>query len=223
MKTDLLDLQNCDCMNLMPRYRDNHFDLAIVDPPYGIGQTLARVKSRCKKAASQVKDHFDWDSEPPSSECFHEIIRVSKNQIIFGANHFISRIPYDSSCWIVWQKNTSGSFADCELAWTSFDTAVRRIEYTWNGFVQGRHGRKKWNVKKKHPTTKPVALYNWILRNYAKKGQTILDTHAGSFSIAMACYHAKHHLTACEIDKDYYLDAVDRIQREISQYELQTH
>jgi len=133
MRTEYLNLSNECCMELMSRYPENFFDLAIVDPPYGLNQNLARVKSRSRLAATSVKEDFDWDREPPSREYFRELQRVSKNWIIWGANHFISRIPdADSSCWIVWDKINGGSgYADCELALTSFDSAVRQVRYMW--------------------------------------------------------------------------------------------
>jgi len=213
MKTDLLDIRNCDCMDLMSEYSDNHFDLAIIDPPYGLKQNLARVKSRSKKAASAIQKDFTWDKKPPDTQYFKELMRVSKNQIIWGANHFISRIPFDSPCWIIWDKRTSGNFADCELAWTSFKTAVRKVTYTWAGMIQGSHGRKNFNEKKIHPTQKPIALYNWVLRNYAQDNDKILDTHMGSGGIAIACDSAGLNLVACEIDEDYYTIACERIKK----------
>lgn len=147
-------------------------------------------------------------------------MRVSKNQIIFGANHFISKIPFDSSCWIVWDKdNGDGSgYADCELAWTSFKTAVRRLRHRWAGMLQEYMGDKK--EIRIHPTQKPVSLYKWLLKNYAKQGDKILDTHLGSGSIAIACYDMGFDLTGYEIDKDYYDGAVKRIEHHKKQITL---
>ena len=198
---NLNQITNEDCMDLMARYPDNHFDLAIVDPPYGIGVdggigggVLAR-KSDFKKK--------NWDNESPDKNFFDELLRVSKNQIVWGANHFISKIPYDSSCWVVWNKiNGDNNFADCELAWTSFKTAVRKFDFRWQGMLQGNMGYKKEG--KIHPTQKPVKLYEWLLKNYAKEGDKILDTHMGSGSIAIACHYMDFDLTACELDKEYY-------------------
>ena len=125
---------NEDCMSGMERYPDKHFDLAIVDPPYGIKQDGHRENNRSKLAKSKKYHKALWNMSAPDASFFEELFRVSKNQIIFGANHFISKIPIDSSCWIVWDKNNSGHFADCELAWSSFPTAVRKFTYTWNSW-----------------------------------------------------------------------------------------
>lgn len=143
-------------------------------------------------------------------EYFQELFRVSKNQIIWGANHFISRIPYDSPCWIVWDKqNGENDFADCELALTSFKSAVRIFRFRWAGMLQGNMKNKEIRI---HPTQKPVALYSWLLRNYAKTGYKILDTHLGSGSIAIACHDFGYELTGIELDKDYFDKAVARIE-----------
>ena len=152
----------------------------------------------------------DWDSAPPPDEYFAELRRVSKNQIVWGANHYIARMPLNSPCWIVWDKRFSNdvSFAAVELAWTSFRTTAKKFEC---------HPLQDDRI---HPTQKPVALYSWLLANYAEKGQRILDTHMGSGSIAIACYDHGYALTACEIDKDYYEQAIERIKRETSQTRL---
>ena len=139
---------------------------------------------------------------------FDELIRVSKNQIIFGANHFISKIPYDSSCWIVWDKDNTGDFADCELAWTSFDTAVRKFTFRWNGMLQGNMKNKELRI---HPTQKPIKLYEWILKNFASDNDSIIDTHLGSASSAIACHRAHLDFTGIELDEEYYNAAKDRI------------
>jgi len=212
----MLDIRNIDCMELMAQFEDKYFDLAIVDPPYGIsmdggkigGNNLGKAKDYTKK---------DWDKEAPPIEYFNELIRVSKNQIVFGANHFISKMPFDSSCWIVWDKDNSGNFADCELAWTSFNTAVRKVKRRWNGMLQHDMKNKETRI---HPTQKPVVLYNWILSEYAKQGMKILDTHLGSGSIAVSCHYAGLDLTASEIDKEYYKNAMERIKNETAQLEL---
>jgi site-specific DNA-methyltransferase (adenine-specific) len=145
-------------MELMKRYPDKHFDLAIVDVPYGIGEDGSKNHSRTKLAvAKNYKPFHGNDISAPDIDYFKELRRVSKNQIIWGANHFISKIPFDSSCWVVWDKvNGDNDFADCELAWTSFNTAVRRLTYCWNGMIQGDMKNKEQRL---HPTQKPVALY----------------------------------------------------------------
>lgn len=147
------------------------------------------------------------------------MIRVSKNQIIWGANHFISKIPYDSSCWIVWDKeNGENDFADCELAWTSFDTAVRRFSFRWAGMLQGNMKDKEERI---HPTQKPVSLYKWLLKNYAKEGDRILDTHGGSMSIAIACHDMRFDLDLCELDSEYFESGKKRLEQHKKQLTLQ--
>lgn len=215
-----LDLRNIDCMKLMAEYPDKHFDLAIVDPPYGIGASdykrggtqYGNSKAKCK-----VYTPKNWDNGAPDEEYFNELFRVSKNVIIWGANHFISRLPYDSSCWIVWDKdNGEGSgYADCELAYTNFKTAVRRIKYRWAGMLQQKMGDQK--EIRIHPTQKPVDLYKWLLKNYAEDGMKILDTHLGSGSIAIACHDYKFDLVASEIDKEYYDATMKRVSNHLAQ------
>ena len=198
----MINITNECNMKLMSRYEDNHFDLAIVDPPYGIGMD---GKNNWSGSKHELKE---WDNEAPSIEYFNELLRVSKNQIIWGANHFISRIPIDSKCWLIWDKKNDGfSFADGEMAWTSFDTAVRFFRYH----------RGQQTDKRIHPTQKPKQLYNWILDNYAKEGNKILDTHLGSGSIALACHDRKFDLVACELDTDYYKQALKRLKTHQSQ------
>jgi site-specific DNA-methyltransferase (adenine-specific) len=163
------EIYNEDNMIGMGRYPDKYFDLAMVDPQYGIGEDGASNHSRGTKRHPATKfTPKSWDSKPPDPEYFEELIRVSRNQIIFGANHFISRIPFDSSCWIVWDKDNTGDFADCELAWTSFPTAVRKFKWRWNGMLQEKMGSEK--ETRIHPTQKPVALYKWLLEKYGMGG-----------------------------------------------------
>ena len=199
--TEKITITNEDNMLLMARYPDNYFDLAIVDPPYGIGMDGNANWSGSKH---KVKD---WDNETPSIEYFMELKRVSKNQIIWGANHFISRMPFDSSCWIIWDKDNSGNFADCEMAWTSFNTAVRKYKFRWNGMLQQNMKDKEIRI---HPTQKPKDLYRWILKNYANTGDKILDTHGGSMGIAIACDIEDFELDICEIDLEYYNNGIKR-------------
>jgi site-specific DNA-methyltransferase (adenine-specific) len=182
-------------MDFMKDVPDKFYDLAIVDPPYGIGEggnNVSRHYSQKKYKSS------NWDQTPPDRSYFNELIRVSKNQIIWGANHFISRIPYDSSCWIFWDKDRFGDFADGELAWTSFKTAVRKYKFTWDGF------RKEIKIDRIHPTEKTTQLYEWLLMNYAKEGDKILDTHGGSQSSRIACYNLGFSLDIIELDKEYF-------------------
>jgi site-specific DNA-methyltransferase (adenine-specific) len=158
----------------------------------------------------------EWDNQPAPPEFFQELLRVSKNQIIFGANHFIENIPNaNSPCWIVWDKDNGNShFADCELAWCSAKTAVRKVKFRWNGLLQQDMKNKE---KRIHPTQKPVSLYKWILRTYTKPGDLILDTHLGSGSIAIACHYTKRRLTAYEIDPEYYEAALKRFKEQTAQ------
>ena len=210
--TDILGnikLYNADCMEVMKTFKDKQFSLAIIDPPYGIdinNQSQGKGGGVARKIDYTKKG---WDKTAPEIIYFNELRRVSKNQIIWGANHFISRLPIDSSCWIVWDKdNGETDFADCELAWTSFKTAVRRFKWTWAGMRQQNMKNKEERI---HPTQKPIQLYKWLLQNYAKEGDTILDTHFGSLSIGIACHDMKFDLTAIELDKDYYEQAKQRL------------
>ena len=205
-KTDLLDLRRMDCMDLMREFPDKHFDLAIVDPPYGIGDALVAggtwsVKYQKKGAAWDVK---------PSRDYFEELFRVSKDWIIFGGNYFTEHIP-PSRCFFVWHKPYMAGMAtmsNCELALTSFDR---------NAIC---HSVNRESVDRIHVCQKPTSLYKRVLTEFAKPGQRILDTHLGSGSIAIACHYFGAHLTGCEIDSDYFTAACERIQRETLQTTL---
>lgn len=200
-------------MEFMKNTPDKFYDLAIVDPPYGIGEGGGNTSRHHSQAKYKVSH---WDNEPPAKEYFNELFRVSKNQIIWGANHFIENIVKNSSCWIFWDKDRFGDFADGELAWTSFNTAVRKYKFTWDGF------RKQIQCNRIHPTEKPVNLYKWLLENYANPGDKILDTHAGSFSIGIACHEMGFDLDATELDSDYCNDSLKRYKAHISQQRLFT-
>jgi site-specific DNA-methyltransferase (adenine-specific) len=208
-----------DNMELMSRYPDNYFDLAIVDPPYGIGESSNDNKSRSKLGKSKNYGNKNWDDNAPNQDYFNELKRVSKHQVIWGANHFIENIPNaNSSCWIVWDKvNGENDFADCELAYCSQKTAVRKIEFRWHGMLQGNMKEKEIRI---HPTQKPVALYKAVLDKYAKQGDKILDTHLGSGSIAIACHDYGFELTACELDKEYFEKTKERIINHVAQQKL---
>ena len=210
---------NMDCMQGMKEFPDKYFDLAIVDPPYGIGENGDTNHTRSKLTkAKDYKAFSGNDLKPPDKEYFDELFRVSKNQIIWGANHFISKIPYDSSCWIVWDKdNGDNDFADCELAWTSFDSAVRKFKYRWHGMLQENMKNKEIRI---HPTQKPIALYEWILSRYAKDGDKILDTHVGSASSLIACYNTNHKFVGFELDEYYYKVSKQRLDTEMAQMRL---
>jgi site-specific DNA-methyltransferase (adenine-specific) len=197
-----LDLRLADCMDVMADYPDGHFDLAIVDPPYGIGDKFKGGKTG-KMQFNEIVNK-GWDIAP-SDEYFKELKRVSREQIIWGGNYFQLR---PTRCWIVWDKVISKDFslAMAELAWMSRDGLTKIVKMP-TPKTEG----------KIHPTQKPVALYDWLLANYSKPGQRVLDTHMGSGSIAIAAHYAGVHLTACEIDPDYFYAAKARIERETAQ------
>ena len=202
-----LDLRLADCMDVMREFPDGHFDLAIVDPPYGIGINM----NQGRRKGDHVKHaRKKWDESPPSVDYWNELQRVSKNQIAWGANNFSWIPPHNG--WIVWDKDITGdvSFSKAELAFCSSINTVQMVQ------IRAQSGAETYSDKI-HPTQKPVALYKWILANQAKPGQRILDTHMGSGSIAIACHYAGMHLTACEIDPDYFKAACERIKRETSQ------
>jgi site-specific DNA-methyltransferase (adenine-specific) len=208
--TDKIYIENCDNMLLMARYPDNYFDLAIVDPPYGININHNMGRRKGDKHSGHKK--VNWDNEIPKDEYFTELFRVSKNQIIWGGNYF--PLPLTGS-WLFWDKlmPEEMSFSMGELAWMTFGNTLRKITLKHHGFING-------NNIKIHPTQKPVALYKWLLDKYAKQGDKILDTHLGSGSIAIACHDYGFELTACELDKEYYDKAIQRIQNHVSQQKL---
>jgi len=216
-----VELLHIDCMEYMKGLEDNAFELAIVDPPYGIGESGKTNSTRsCIAESKDYKSFAGDDLLAPDSDYFDQLKRVSKNQIIWGANHFIDNLPFmcNSPCWIVWDKdNGANDFADCELAWGSFKTAVRRYKFTWHGMIQGNMKKKEHRI---HPTQKPVSLYNWLLTNYAKEGDKILDTHLGSGSSAIAAHYGGFDFVGCELDEDYYRASVERFNNETKQESL---
>jgi site-specific DNA-methyltransferase (adenine-specific) len=193
---------NCDCMEHMKDIPDKFYDLAIVDPPYGIG--AGNVKRGGQQhgnalAPSKEYDKKEWDSMPPPKEYFDELFRVSKNQIIWGGNYYTLPV---SSAWVFWDKVTGNNgYADGELAWTSFENALRMFRFEWHGMLQGNMKNKENRI---HPTQKPVALYKWLLSRYAHPGDKIFDSHVGSGSSRIACYDMGFDYTGCELDKDYF-------------------
>lgn len=203
--TDKITITNEDNMELMARYPDNYYDLAIVDPPYGININVSIGRRKGDKKSNYHKFAGE-DKEIPSSEYWNELFRVSKNQIIWGGNYMIDYL-FPSPCWLLWDKGFSEevTFAQYEMAWTSFKTSAKKYD---------KHPSQTNRI---HPTQKPVKLYEWILDNYAKEGDKILDTHLGSGSIAIACHNRKFELTACELDKDYFEASIKRIQNHINQ------
>ena len=209
--SDKIEVTNEDNMQLMSRYPDNYFELAIVDPPYGIGankMTLGNGKKRIFRGS------LDWDNEIPKKEYFEELFRVSKNQIIWGANYMTQYLP-QSMGWVFWDKGTGlNDFSDGELAFTSFNKALRKYKVSWVG------ANAKNGLGRIHPTEKPTKLYKWLLMNYAKEGDKILDTHLGSGSIALACHELGFELTACELDSEYYEAALKRFKQQTAQLKL---
>jgi len=213
MKIGRATIHNMDCMDYMKGCKDNQFDLAIVDPPYGIDAAKKPISMGAWKRDIHVSKN--WDNETPTNDYFAELKRISTNQIIWGGNYFIDYLK-STRCFVVWDKNNGGNnMADCELAWTSFKSSVRK--YTRSHIDDHNQG-----IKRYHPTQKPVALYEWLLTNYAKQGDTILDTHMGSGSIAIATNKLGFDLTATELDKDYYQSACERIKNESEQVDMFT-
>lgn len=210
--TDKITITNEDNMELMKRYPDNYFELAIVDPPYG-GNDAIGLKDNKKKGKQATKrtNYKVFDNVAPSVEYFDELKRVSKNQIIWGVNFYKN---YDLTggrlCWD--KKGTA--FGRAELAYLSMSKSVNICEIVWNGMLQYDMKNKETRI---HPTQKPVKLYEWLLDNYAKEGDKILDTHLGSGSIAIACHNRKFELTACELDKEYFDNAIKRIENHTKQ------
>lgn len=223
--TERINIYNQDCLEAMKAMPENSYDLAIVDPPYGIGEDGKSNHSRSKLTKAKQYTPKNWDNNAPNHKYFDELFRVSKNVIIWGANHFLGNmlvsVPtlgfLNSHCWIVWDKDNSGDFADCELAFTSFNSAVRKFTWRWNGMLQGDMKNKEQRI---HPTQKPVKLYEWILDNYANEGDKILDTHLGSGSIAIACHNRGFTLDAYEIDEEYFEATSKRIKDHIAQLTL---
>ena len=220
----MINITNEDNMKLMSRYEDNHFDLAIVDPPYGgvKGKNIPN-NSKNKYIYNGFKEK-NWNTRP-SKEYFIELKRVSKNKIIWGGNYFEELwIGQSNRGFIFWDKiQVSSNHADGELAWTSFDKNAKLFKYCWSGnrygFEANIEGVGKPS-KRIHPTEKPIALYEWLLMNYAKEGDKILDTHLGSGSIAIACHNLGFNLTACELDKEYYKAAMKRLKQHTAQLRL---
>lgn len=211
-----INLHLGDCLEAMREMEDNQFDLAIVDPPYGIGRDNYEAGGKPSKSWKNPKKKVykgNFDKSIPDPEYFDELFRVSNNQVIWGGNYFIDYLM-PSMGVIAWDKKVNGNFSEFELAWTSFDQRARIFPFMWNGY------RKQIPEERFHPTQKPVALYKWLLKNYAKTGDKILDTHAGSFSIGIACHDMGFDLEAWEIDEDYYNAAMKRFNNHIKQGSL---
>jgi site-specific DNA-methyltransferase (adenine-specific) len=214
--TDKIQITNEDNMLLMARYPDNYFDLAIVDPPYGIGfSDYERVGSGIKTKERHTKNgKKKWDDKIPLNEYFEELKRVSKNQIVWGGNYFPELWLNGCKGFIFWYKHQPvDNFAKGELAYTSFSKPAQCFDFMYYGNINR-------DLVQLHPTQKPVALYKWLLDKYAKDGDKILDTHLGSGSIAIACHEYGFELTACELDTEYFDKAVERIKNHVSQQKL---
>ena len=206
-----------DCIDIMRELPDKCIDLVLTDPPYGIKQNAHRIKSRTKLAKTIDYGDFSWDNKIPEPEYFEEMIRTSKNQIIWGGNYFAD-ILESSSCWLVWDKeNGNTNFADCELAWTSFGGAVRIFRYMWNGMLQGDMKNKENRI---HPTQKPVKLFTWILQNYSKEGDLILDPFSGSGTTAIACHRMNRRFICIEKEEKYVKLSRERLKVEHMQQRL---
>ena len=212
---------NEDCMKGMKEFPDKYFQLAIVDPPYGGVTQGGYMTNQMGGGVAKNRNDYHlslWQCDRPGPEYFKELQRVSENQIIWGGNYYASLLP-DSQCWIVWDKEKPEgvSFADCELAWTSFNLASRIFHFAWNGMIQGDMKHKEYKL---HPTQKPVALYEWLINKFAKEGDIILDTHVGSASSLIACHKTGHKFVGFEIDEVYYQQAKQRLDAETAQFNI---
>ena len=210
-KNIISEVYNMDCMEGMRQYPDKYFDLAIVDPPYGLGKKL-------KPRGGMIGNSFkgmgadSWDAEPPTKKYWEQLFRVSKNQIVWGGNYFIDYLK-PTQCFLIWDKmNGTNPMADAEFAWTSIENKVARI-FRMHHFSNGYDS-------KIHPTQKPIKLYEWILMNYAKEGDKILDTHLGSGSSRIAAYRNGFDFVGFEIDKDYFEAQEKRFKTELMQPRL---
>jgi len=218
---NLTGFHNMDCVEGMKEIPDKYFDLAIVDPIFG---DVTKGGYMCgqggEHAAKRIDYHLAlWEQPKTDEKYFKELFRVSKNQIIWGGNYFQTAINKDSQCWVVWdKKHPEGvSFADGELAWTSFNEKTRIFRFMWNGMLQENMKNKEFRI---HPTQKPVALYKWLLRNYAKEGDKILDTHVGSASSLIACYDMGFESLGFELDEDYFKMATERLEKHKAQLNM---
>ena len=229
----MIELHNCDCMDYMKDQPDGAFDLAIVDPPYGRGEHGGRSRSgpvRQKNGAVYMcsdggYSKKNWDKAPPTKEYFDELLRVSKHQIIWGANYMPVHLRGGA---IVWDKVNDGSDqSGAEIAYCSINERVELVRYMWRGMMQGecvgslrQQGNKKLNERRIHPTQKPVKLYEWILAKYAIQGWRILDTHLGSGSSAIAAHKLGYDFVGIEIDREYYLSTKERVRKETAQMSI---
>jgi site-specific DNA-methyltransferase (adenine-specific) len=210
----MIQMHNADCMDFMREVPDKYYDLAIVDPPYGIGMGKTGSYHNLKgKRPSNPHTKKDWDNGIPPVEYWEELFRVSKNQIVWGGN-YMTEFLSPSRCWIFWDKmKFVDNYADGELAWTSFDRNTKKVLIQHHGFLTK-------DGKSIHPTQKPVMLYEWLLMNYAKEGDKILDTHGGSGSICIACHNLGFDLDWIELDKEYFDAATKRFKQHAAQLRI---
>ena len=237
---------NIDNMIGMKEFPDNYFDLAVPDPEYGLGEDGRKTRGRSLRRDNSPITSIDhrngaiikvkpkdykinsWDEKPPNQTYFTEVIRVSKTCIIWGSNNFYFKEKLSSSGRVIWDKvNGDNDFSDCEIAWTNCHNKTRFVVFKWAGFMQGvgfgrnsqhgDHAKKEFRI---HPTQKPIALYEWIFKNYAEEGQKILDTHLGSGSSRIAAYNYKMDFTGYEIDKDYFEASEKRFQNHVAQLKM---
>ena len=205
-----------DCLDILKRLPDKCVDLVLTDPPYGIN--VAKTGKVGGEKLAPVKDYGakKWDEYIPDRELFNEVLRVSKHAIIFGGNYFVEYLT-NSSCWLVWNKLNTGNFADCELAWTNFNTAVRKYDYLWNGMLQENMKEKEIRI---HPTQKPVGLFMKILQDYSNENDLILDCFSGSGTTAVACHNLKRRFICIEKDPEYYRASCERLEQAQKQQTL---
>lgn len=218
----MTEVFNMDCMQAMAQMKDKEFDLAIVDPVYGDVTKGGYMQNKAHHNSINNKIYHLalWDQKKTGAEYFRELQRVSKNQIVWGGNYFTVEIGKDSQCWIVWDKDRDAdNYADFEIAWTSFNLASRFFRYRWNGMLQQNMKNKEERI---HPTQKPVALYKWILNNFAKPGMKILDTHLGSGSSRIAAYDLGFDFVGYEIDPVYFEQQEERFKKHTNQINMFT-
>lgn len=216
-------IYNADCLDILRELPDKSIDLVLTDPPYGINvynsvyKNRGEYRSKNSKARNGNYKPCEWDKDIPCKDIFEHIFRVSKHQVIFGGNYFIEYL-HNSPCWLVWDKNNgTNDFADCELAWTNFKSAVRKYLWTWNGMLQ--HNMKNKDVRI-HPTQKPLKLFEMILNDYSNENDLILDCFSGSGTTAIACHNLKRNFICIERDTDYYNASVERLKIAQSQLKL---
>lgn len=199
-----------DCLEIMKTFPDNSIDCVVTDPPYGIGEANGKNISRGLLARPKNYGYSEWDNEIPTIDYFVNMISCSKNQIIFGGNYFVDYL-HNSSYWIVWDKEINGDFADCELAWTSFKSAVKKIKYRWNGMLQENMRNKEFRW---HPTQKPIGVMTWIIKKYTEENDIILDPFMGSGTTGVAAMRLGRKFIGIELEPKYYKIAKHRIEQE---------